>query len=300
MRPDRRATFRFAPSPNGRLHLGHAYSALLNARLAKEQGGRLLLRIEDIDTTRCTPQLEQHVLEDLDWLGLSWEKPPRRQSDHFDAYASALERLTQMELIYPSFLTRGEMRAHLQASAQKGVNWPLDPEGTPLAPLVGRQISAQERQRLMAAGETFAWRLNMESALKLAGKPMSWMEEGHGPQGETGLVITQPEQWGDVILARKDVSTSYHLSVVVDDALQQVTSVVRGHDLFHATSVHRLLQTLLDLPQPRYHHHRLILAQDGRKLSKSRNDTAIATLREQGMKAVDIEEMLFGDSIIAT
>ncbi|MGH6763892.1 MAG: tRNA glutamyl-Q(34) synthetase GluQRS [Phyllobacterium sp.] len=280
--------FRFAPSPNGRLHLGHVWSALQNVGMARKTGGRFLLRIEDIDTARCTPELERLMLEDLRWLGFQWEEPVRRQSEHFGDYGNALSTLREMDLIYPSFLTRADIRNHVREASKAGIGWPIDPDGAPLSPVEERDMPASERARRIAAGKPFAWRLNMDRAVSLAGEGLGWNETGLGPDAEKGLARAQPERWGDVILARKEMPTSYHLSVVIDDALQQITNVVRGRDLFHATSVQRLLQKLLSLPEPVYHHHSLVLGEDGRKLSKSRGDTAIAALRDQGQSPQDV------------
>jgi len=287
-----RPVFRFAPSPNGQLHLGHAYSALLNARMANESDGRFLLRMEDIDTARCTPALEQGIYDDLHWLGLSWEKPVRRQSEHFGEYRNALTKLADKGLVYPAFLSRGEVRERIGEAHAKGKVWPSDPDGTPLYPGGERNLSEKERMKRIVSGVAYAWRLDMEKALAAAGGPLFWEESGAGPDGETGRIAADPARWGDVIIARKDTPTSYHLSVVVDDALQGVTHVVRGRDLFHATAVHRLLQKLLDLPEPHYHHHDLVLAEDGLKLSKSRKDTALASLREQGWTPEQIKHTL--------
>ena len=284
--------FRFAPSPNGELHLGHAYSALLNARMALAAGGRLLLRIEDIDPTRCTPEFEAAIYRDLAWLGIEWEEPVRRQSEHFGDYGRALEALVDAGLAYPSFMSRGEARAHIAEAEAHGRAWPRDPDGVPLVPTVERALSDRERRARIAAGEAYAWRLNIEAALAHAGGPLSWDEEGAGPQGESGRIAACPAAWGDVVIARKEVPTSYHLSVTVDDALQGVTHVVRGRDLYHATAVQRLLQQLLGLPQPVYFHHDLILGDDGRKLSKSRHDTGLCALRAAGLTPEDIARMV--------
>lgn len=282
------AVFRFAPSPNGRLHLGHAYSALLNRRLADEAGGRLLLRIEDIDTERCTPEFEQGIYDDLAWLGMKWETPVRRQSEHFSDYRAALDSLIQAGLVYPAFMSRGEIRDHVAEAEAKGRPWPRDPDGAPLYPGTERTMTDRERDRRIASGAPFAWRLDMTAALRTVGRALHWHEAGAGPSGETGIVAADPAAWGDVILARRDTPASYHLCVVVDDAVQGVTNVVRGRDLFHATSVHRLLQELLGLPAPRYRHHGLVLGPDGRKLSKSLGDTAIAALRASGRSPEDV------------
>lgn len=287
-----RPVFRFAPSPNGLLHLGHAFSALLNGDLAASCEGRLLLRIEDIDRTRCRPEFEAAIVRDLAWLGLAWEEPVRRQSDHMVDYADALERLRDEGLVYPAFLTRGEVRAIIADAQECGEEWPRDPDGTPLYPVFERRTAEAERRRRIAEGEPHAWRLDMEAAMAAAGSGLGWVEEGQGPAGEGGFVSARPDAWGDVVIARSEVATSYHLSVTVDDAIQGITHIVRGRDLFHATGVHRLLQELLGLPVPRYLHHDLILGEDGRKLSKSRGDTGIAALREAGMTPPDIRRMV--------
>ncbi|WP_295806871.1 tRNA glutamyl-Q(34) synthetase GluQRS [uncultured Nitratireductor sp.] len=284
--------FRFAPSPNGQLHLGHAYSALLNRQLAREAEGRFLLRMEDIDVTRCTRELERGVLYDLTWLGLDWEEPVRRQSDHFDDYRAALERLIDADLVYPGFMSRGEVRARIADHESGGEFWPRDPDGAPVYPGDDRYLSATERETRMAEGAPFAWRLDMSAAVAHVGRALSWDETGQGPEGGTGPVAAEPERWGDVVIARREIPASYHLSVVVDDALQSVTHVVRGRDLFHATAVHRLLQELLGLPVPYYHHHDLVLDDDGRKLSKSRGDTSLAALRNSGATPGDIARMI--------
>ncbi|HKA80695.1 MAG TPA: tRNA glutamyl-Q(34) synthetase GluQRS [Xanthobacteraceae bacterium] len=280
--------FRFAPSPNGHLHLGHALSALLNFEMARAAGGRFLLRIEDIDTARCRPEYEQAIYDDLAWLGIVWEEPVRRQSAHLDEYRAALTRLGP--LVYPSFESRGEI-ARLVAERERHGPWPRDPDGAPLYPGDARALPEAERRRRIAAGEPYALRLDTAGAVARSG-PLTWTESGAGPGGETGTVATAPQAWGDVVLARKETPTSYHLSVVIDDALQGVTHVVRGQDLFAATSVHRLLQALFDLPGPCYHHHRLILDPAGRKLSKSTRATALRALRDDGASAADIRRML--------
>lgn len=281
-------TFRFAPSPNGELHLGHALSALLNQRMAQEAGGRLLLRIEDIDLERCTPGFERGIYEDLAWLGIRWEEPVRRQSAHFADYRAALEALIDEGLVYPAFMSRGEVRAW---TAEAGGDWPRDPDGAPLYPPRDRTLSSRERKARMAEGEAYSWRIDMDAALDRLKDRLTWRETGAGPRGESGIVEASPQAWGDVVLARKDTPASYNLCVVVDDALQGITDVVRGRDLFHATAVHRVLQELLGLPVPTYHHHDLLLGEDGRKLSKSRRDTAIRSLREAGATPDDVRRM---------
>jgi glutamyl-Q tRNA(Asp) synthetase len=282
--------FRFAPSPNGYLHLGHAFSALLNFDLARQAGGRLLLRIEDIDATRCRPEFEAAIVQDLAWLDIAWETPVRRQSGHLDVYRDAVEKLGAQGLVYPGFESRAEI-ASLVARREATGSWPRDPDGALLYPGTAKLLSPGERKRLIESGAPYALRLDMAAARARAGT-LAWIEQGEGPNGETGTVAAQPQAWGDVILARKETPTSYHLSVVMDDALQGVTDVVRGHDLFRSTSVHRLLQHLLDLPQPAYRHHRLVLDAAGRKLSKSTLATGLRELRAAGATPADIRRLV--------
>jgi glutamyl-Q tRNA(Asp) synthetase len=282
--------FRFAPSPNGYLHLGHALSALLNADMASAARGRLLLRIEDIDETRCRPEYEAAIYADLAWLGLSWEQPVYRQSEHSYDYRAALAKLDALGLIYPSFESRAEIAA-LVAERETSGPWPRDPDGAPLYPGAAKTIAEAERKRRLQAGEPYGLRLDMDTALARIGM-LTWAESGAGPSGETGTIAANPAAWGDVVLARKDAPASYHLAVTVDDAAQGVTDVVRGRDLFHATGVHRLLQALLGLPQLQYCHHRLILDADGRKLAKSTRATGLRELRAQGASVADIRRMV--------
>jgi glutamyl-Q tRNA(Asp) synthetase len=282
--------FRFAPSPNGFLHLGHALSALLNFGMARAAGGRYLLRMEDIDTARCRPEFEAAIYEDLAWLGIEWEQPVRRQSEHLGDYRSALTMLDARHLTFPSFESRAEI-AHLVADRESHARWPRDPDGAPLYPGAARQLTPDERQARIAGGDPHAIRLDMAKAMEWTG-PLHWSETGAGPAGETGDIAADLAAWGDVIIGRKEMPTSYHLAVAVDDALQGVTHVVRGRDLFWSTSVHRVLQALLDLPAPVYHHHRLILDGSGRKLSKSTQATGLRELRAQGATARDIRRMV--------
>jgi glutamyl-Q tRNA(Asp) synthetase len=282
--------FRFAPSPNGYLHLGHAYSALLNFDSARQSGGRLLLRIEDIDLTRCKPEFETAIYQDLGWLGIAWETPVRRQSEHFPRYRDAVEKLSVQGLVYPSFESRAEI-AKLVAAREAEGSWPRDPDGAPLYPGAAKSLPQGERARWLESGAPYALRLDMAAACARAGG-LGWIEHGEGPAGETGVVAARPEVWGDVILARKETPTSYHLAVVIDDALQGVTEVVRGQDLFWSTSVHRLLQQLLGLPQPAYRHHRLVLDAAGQKLSKSTQATGLRELRAGGATPHDIRRLV--------
>jgi glutamyl-Q tRNA(Asp) synthetase len=282
--------FRFAPSPNGYLHLGHAYSALLNFDLARRSGGRLLLRIEDIDTVRCKPEFEAAIEQDLGWLGVAWETPVRRQSRHLADYRAALEKLEAEGLVYPSFESRAEI-ATLVAGREATAPWPRDPDGAPLYPGTAKLLSSAERARRLESGVAYALRLDMAAACARTGE-LGWDEHGEGPNGETGAVAARPQAWGDVILARKETPTSYHFSVTLDDALQGVTEVVRGQDLFWSTSVHRLLQALLGLREPAYRHHRLILDGAGRKLSKSTAATGLRDLRAGGAAPADIRRLV--------
>lgn len=274
--------FRFAPSPNGFLHLGHAYSALLNWTMARETGGRFLIRIEDIDPTRCKPEYEQAIYDELEWLGLEWETPVRRQSNHFDDYAVALGKLIKSGVLYRSFLSRTEA-AKLSAQSR------TDPLGAPLHPEIERNQDDMMEDPNHVPGAPAAWRLNMDKALALAGSELGWIECN---TGNPVNIPADPAAWGDVIIARKETPTSYHLSVVVDDALQGITHVVRGMDLFAQTSVHRLLQALLGLPAPRYFHHRLITGEDGGKLSKSAASMPLRELRKHGVTATDVRRQL--------
>jgi glutamyl-Q tRNA(Asp) synthetase len=282
--------FRFAPSPNGFLHLGHACSALLNFDMARELGGRFLLRIEDIDAARCRPEYEAAIYEDLAWLGLRWEEPVRRQSEHFGEYRAALANLADRHLTFPSFESRTEI-ARMVADRDVRERWPRDPDGVPVYPGAARQLKEDERQQRIARGEPYAIRLDMRAAIEWTG-PLDWWEMGAGKVGEGGYVGAHPADWGDVILARKEMPTSYHLSVVVDDAAQGVTHVVRGLDLYRSTDVHRQLQALLDLPAPIYCHHGLIRDEEGRKLSKSTQATGLRELRAQGATVQDIRKMV--------
>jgi glutamyl-Q tRNA(Asp) synthetase len=279
-----RPVFRFAPSPNGQLHLGHALSALLNRDLAREADGRFLVRIEDIDPGRSLPSFEAQILDDLAWLGLDWEKPVRRQSEHLADHERALDELNRRGLLYPCFCSRGAVKA----SMPKGAS--VDPDGAPVYPGTCRDLSAGERAANIRSGGAYVLRLNMQKALAEVGRPLTWTEIG--PDGKAREVEADPAAWGDVVLARRDVRTSYHLAVVVDDAAQGVTHVVRGKDLYDATSVHRVLQTLLDLRAPVYRHHRLILDRAGKKLSKSEGAESLRTLRSNGRAPTDIRRLI--------
>jgi glutamyl-Q tRNA(Asp) synthetase len=258
--------------------------------MARAVGGRFLIRMEDIDTARCRPEFEAAIYEDLAWLGLEWEQPVRRQSEHLSEYRAALTRLDAKRLTFPSFESRAEI-ARMVADRDVRERWPRDPDGVPLYPGAARQLSEAERQARIARGDAYAIRLDMDKALDWVG-PLRWTETGGGPSGESGELAADPAAWGDVIVGRKETPTSYHLAVVIDDALQGITHVVRGQDLFWATSVHRVLQALLDLPAPIYHHHRLVLDANGKKLSKSTQATGLRELRTQGMTPADIRRLV--------
>ena len=287
------SVFRFAPSPNGYLHLGHALSALINTDAAKECGGSVLLRIEDIDLARCRPKFEQAIYQDLAWLGIEWPEPVRRQSEHFAFYRESLEHLCRRDLLYPCFCSRADINRALVSSAGKGdAAWPRDPDGVPLYPGTCRSLSRAAAARRISEGQPHALRLRVDDASQAVGN-LSWREHASScPASTWHPVGANPTIWGDVILGRKDVPTSYHLAVVVDDAAQGVTHVVRGLDLREATAIHRLLQRVLDLPEPEYHHHRLILDEDGRKLAKSIASTSLRQLRAQGLSPAEIRRRI--------
>jgi len=277
---------RFAPSPNGYLHMGHAYSALLNQALADHFGGRLLLRCEDIDRGRCRPAYEAALYEDLAWLGLRWEEPVRRQSEHFDLYQSMADGLRARDLLYPCFCSR---RERAMGDGARG----RDPDGVLLYDGRCRELTAHERHKRVQRGDAHVWRIDMARAMACVGDDLYWRSRAEN--GVMTSIAAQPQLWGDVVIVRRDIPTSYHLSVVVDDALQDVNFVVRGQDLYEATHIHRLLQALLDVPTPLYHHHQLMRTDGGDKLSKSKpqpfNPAQIHLIREaraQGMSAGDV------------
>jgi glutamyl-Q tRNA(Asp) synthetase len=279
---------RFAPSPSGHLHLGHAFSALFAAEAAQADnsaGGRFVLRIEDIDRGRCRPEFEVAIEEDLAWLGLEWETPVRRQSEHMADYAAALGRLEKLGVLYPCFCTRRQIRDEIA----RGLAAPHGIDG-PVYPGICRRLEADERAQRVSAGEAHALRLDLAAALPLAeelnGGALRWRDR------EAGEQTCAPERHGDVVLARKDVPTSYHLAVTVDDALQGITLVTRGRDLFDASHVHRLLQALLELPVPEYHHHRLIAAPDGQRLAKRDAAATLRALRADGVSPAEVRRML--------
>jgi glutamyl-Q tRNA(Asp) synthetase len=277
-------TSRFAPSPTGHLHLGHAFSALTAAEAARERGGRFLLRIEDIDAERSRPEFEQSIFEDLAWLGLGWETPVRRQSEHMADYQAALARLREAGLLYRCFRTRREVLDEIARA----------PHG-PSEAFVGQPLPEPEEAARLAAGEAFAWRLSLAAARAALGDAyagLSFVEEGSGPAGERGTIRARPESAGDVILARKGLGVAYHLAVVVDDALQGVDVVVRGEDLFEAAHIQRLLQALLGLATPAYRHHRILVGADGRRFAKRDASQTLRALRAAGVSAADVRAQL--------
>jgi glutamyl-Q tRNA(Asp) synthetase len=266
---------RFAPSPTGELHLGHAFSALTAWDAAVAAGGRFLLRIEDIDTTRVRPVFETGLLEDLAWLGLTWETPVLRQSEHLVDYHAALEGLAAKGLIYRCFRTRADMAAEITRA----------PHGSMGPAFVSRPLPPAEETDRLSRGDAFAWRLSLSAARKHLGpaySALAFTETGQGPTGEHGQIAAMPDRLGDIVLARKDVGVAYHLAVVIDDALQGVTDVIRGCDLFEAAHIQRLLQALLELPTPVYRHHPLLLGADGKRLAKRNGSPSLRSLREAG------------------
>lgn len=280
-------TTRFAPSPSGRLHLGHAYAALFAERAARQSGGRFLLRMEDIDSTRCRPQFADDLLEDLRWLNLQWCDPPLYQSERMAAYAQALERLSEMQVLYPCFCTRTNIATEITGSAAA----PHGPDG-PLYPGLCRKLPKAVRAEQLDAGRPYALRLDIERARAIAG-PLTWFDRIKGE------VVARPEIFGDVVLARKDIATSYHLAVTLDDSFQNITLVTRGEDLFPATHIHRLLQALLELPVPQWHHHALLESETGQRLAKRHAALSLRQLRTEGRSAAEVRAMAgFEDQIV--
>ena len=271
---------RFAPSPTGLLHLGHAFSAAFAWRAARAAGGRFLLRIEDIDATRCRPEFEQAIRDDLAWLGLDWDGPVRRQSEHMADYRACIDRLDARGLVYPCFCTRAAIRAEI---ARAGAA-PHGPEGA-VYPGTCRRIAADERARRIAGGEAYALRLDVARALAETG-PLAWHDRARG------RIAADPAAFGDVVIARKETPTSYHLAVTHDDHVQGVTLVTRGEDLFAATDIHRLLQALLGFATPEYHHHRLLTGNDGARLAKRAGAPSLRSLREAGRSPAEVMAMI--------
>ena len=284
---DPRPVLRFAPSPTGYLHIGHAFSALFTAQAAHRLHGRFLLRIEDTDATRCRAEYEAAIYEDLAWLGIEWEEPVRRQSGNLADYAASLEALRALGLVYACFASRREIA---EAAGRLGPDWRRDPAGAPLYPGLHRGADPQSAAARIAAGEPYALRLDIGKALALLDSPLTF--DSLDDTGETRGATAHPERWGDVLLASRDRPASYHLAVVTDDALQGVTHITRGADLLAATDIHRLLQVLLGLHGPLYCHHRLILDPSGRKLAKSARDKSLRSLRAEGTTAAAIRQQL--------
>ncbi|MDA1091360.1 MAG: tRNA glutamyl-Q(34) synthetase GluQRS [Proteobacteria bacterium] len=292
---------RFAPSPTGYLHLGHAFSALFTAQ---HSDGKFLLRIEDIDTSRCKPAFEAAIFEDLAWLGLEWEQPVRRQSEHFDEYARALKQLEDQGVLYPCFCSRRDIRAEIKKSgvAPHGppavtihgppavtIHGPPAGEEGPLYPGTCRRLTDDDRKRRRDAGDAFALRLDSKKAMQTTG-PLRWTD------AEQGDIDASMEKLGDVVLARKETPASYHLAVTMDDHLQGVTLVTRGEDLFQSTHVHRVVQALLGFDTPEYHHHRLLTGDDGRRFAKRNQSLTIRSLRDAGKTPAEVRVLAgFGD-----
>lgn len=278
-------TTRFAPSPTGRLHKGHAFSALTAWTAAKTAGGRFILRIEDIDPTRCKPEFDLGIIEDLGWLGLDWEAPVRRQSEHLTDYATVIDVLDRRGLLYRCFRTRKDIldsigdAPHGSAEAVRPGPHPVDEEAA-----------------LLAGGKPFAWRLSLDRARETLGgrawDALAFIEEGEGPDGERGLIRARPETAGDIVVARKDAGTAYHVAVTHDDALQGITHVIRGQDLFEATHIQVLIQALMGWPTPTYRHHRLITGPDGRRYAKRDGSVTLAHLRSQGLSSAALRAEL--------
>lgn len=287
--------FRFAPSPTGYLHIGHAYAALYNQNICKAYHGKMLLRLENTDVTRCRPEFEAAILEDLRWIGFEWQGEVRRQSEHFDVYARIVDQLTDQNLIYPSTMSRGQSLKQVQLLEERGAEWPRDPDGAPHYPGLERELGPAAKQQIMAEHSDYALRLDMQGAIDLLAKEgkgsLYWNEFCHG-DGRIEQIGCQPELWGDVVLARKDIAARYHLACVIDDHLQDVTHIVRGKDIMPGTSIHRVLQELLGYQAPVYCHHDLIDDGKGQKLSKSRKDISLRELREAGASPDDIHKLI--------
>ena len=277
---------RFAPSPTGYLHLGHAFSALTAFDAATKNNGRFLLRIEDIDLGRCKKEFEQAIYKDLKWLGLEWEEPVRRQSDHFEDYAAALEKLRAQGLVYRCFKTRKEIADEIARAPH------LSPEGHEGVPYIGEPLAGIEERALMAEGKAYAWRLSIARARDILGDQFNELSFVEETEDGARNVKAMPDIFGDVVIARKDFGTSYHLSSVHDDALQGVTHIIRGIDLYHAAHLHVLLQNLLRLPTPVYHHHRLITDESGARLAKRDKSSTIRALRDSGVTQEEIRSRL--------
>jgi len=278
---------RFAPSPNGKLHLGHAFSAIISERLAKKNNGEFIVRIEDIDIGRTSRENEELIIADLNWLNIKFdEKKIRRQSEYFELYEVYLKRLRDLDLVYPCWATRSEIKKTIKSNKIKHSNWPIDPDGQYIYPGIYKNISPAKRSGMMLSGKDFSWRLDIEKAINLAQDILKskifFQEVGLEPIGKR---LAEPHLYGDIIIARKDIPTSYHLSVTIDDFEQNINLVTRGLDIYPATSIHRLLQVIFDFPEPEWFHHNLIRDKQGIKLSKTSNSTSIEFYRNNGISS---------------
>ncbi len=292
--------FRFAPSPNGYLHLGHAFSALINQKICKSVNGKMLLRLENTDISRCRNRYEDAIVEDLTWIGFEWQGEIRRQSDHFDHYAGILDDLEHEGLAYPSFLSRRQIN-YLVAEKEEasGISWPLDPDGAVHYPGSEYNLDPETRQQMRDDHPNFAMRLNIREAqnwlVRQIPGALTWREKDYESK-VSGASVKQvnchPEQWGDLVLGRQEIPASYHLACVVDDGLQGITHIVRGKDIYPATAIHRLMQEVLGLPDPMYFHHELIVDEEGNKFSKRHGQTSLRELREAGLQPGDIYRMV--------
>ena len=284
---------RFAPSPTGYLHLGHAFSAIIASELAEKSSGNFYLRIEDIDLGRSKINYEETIYEDLEWLGLKYERQVRRQSEHFKTYEEYLKKLRDYDLIYPCWATRSEIKKIILSGGGKASSWPLDPDGQYIYPEIYKGISASRKSGLMLSGKDFSWRIDIKKAISFAESKIkskiSFDEIGLEPKG---IRPAEPKLYGDLIIARKDIPTSYHLSVTVDDSIQNINLVTRGLDLYPSTSIHRLLQIILDLPEPKWFHHNLLRDKNDQKLSKSTNSTSLRSFRNKGTTREEISKLI--------
>lgn len=284
---------RFAPSPNGYLHLGHAYSALVASKLAQISGGKFFIRIEDIDLGRCKKEYEENIYKDLNWLEIKYEENIIKQSECFDNYERYVKKLRDLNLIYPCWASRSEIKKTILKKSSSKSSWPVDPDGQYIYPEIYKNISKAERSNLMLSGSKFSWRLNVKKAMNFAqeklGNKIFFEELGLEPKGKR---ILEPNLYGDFIIARKEIPTSYHLSVTVDDAEQGINLVTRGLDIYPATSIHRLLQIILNLPETKWYHHNLLREDSGEKLSKTNKSTSIKSLRDKKIKKDEIFSLI--------
>jgi glutamyl-Q tRNA(Asp) synthetase len=284
---------RFAPSPNGYLHLGHAYSASVASKLAQISGGKFFIRIEDIDLGRCKKEYEENIYKDLNWLEIKYEENIIKQSECFDNYERYVKKLRDLNLIYPCWASRSEIKKTILKKSSSKSSWPIDPDGQYIYPEIYKNISKAERSNLMLSGSKFSWRLNVKKAMNFAqeklGNKIFFEELGLEPKGKR---ILEPNLYGDFIIARKEIPTSYHLSVTVDDAEQGINLVTRGLDIYPATSIHRLLQIILNLPETKWYHHNLLREDSGEKLSKTNKSTSIKSLRDKKIKKDEIFSLI--------